>query len=322
MEEHCSSTNDIRRISLKAKTLNKLKRGAWISFFILPALCIVSIFILLPLFMSLFNSLFCWNQLIRQDFIGLTNFKDLFSKFPYKERFLNALQNNVKWFTITMVLQNGLGMLFGYCLSRRIAGGQFYRRVFFVPVLFSIIAVSFLWGLYLRPNGMINYILQSMGLGHLKRAWLGDGAIATYVIIAVNIWRWVGFPSLVFMTAIDNIPQECTEAAFLDGASEWKMFRKIVLPLIVPTITIILVLTIIGSLNVFEQIYSMTGIDGSPNYATDTIGTLFYRTAFGSVDSGAPEIGMGSAIAVIIYILTFSISILSIVVNKKKEVSL
>jgi len=307
---------------LTTKTRNKIKRASWISFFILPALSIVAIFILLPLFMSLFNSLFSWNQLIRQDYIGMDNFRSLFTEYPYKERFLNALGNNAKWFSITMVLQNGLGLLFGYCLSRRIAAGQFYRRVFFVPVLFSIIAVSFLWGLYLRPNGMINYILESIGLADWKRAWLGDADIATYVIIAVNIWRWIGFPSLVFMTAIDNIPQECTEAAFLDGASEWTMFRKIVLPLIVPTITIIFVLTIIGSLNVFEQIYTMTGIDGAPNYATDTIGTLFYRTAFGSVDSGAPEIGMGSAIAVIIYILTFSISILSIVINKSKEVSL
>ncbi len=304
------------------KTINKLKRASWITFFILPALSIVAIFILLPLFMSLFNSLYSWNQLIRQEYVGLDNFKNIFGGFPYKERFLNALTNNAKWFAITMIIQNGLGLLFGYCLSRQIAGGQFYRRVFFVPVLFSIIAVSFLWGLYLRPNGMINYILQAIGLGHLKRAWLGDASIATYVIIVVNIWRWVGFPSLVFMTAIDNIPQECTEAAFLDGASEWTMFRKIVMPLIIPTVTIIFVLTIIGSLNVFEQIYTMTGLDGAPNYATDTIGTLFYRTAFGSVDSGSPEIGMGSAIAVLIYILTFSISILSIVINKGKEVSL
>lgn len=307
---------------MRIKTINKIKRSAWIFFFIFPALSIVAIFILLPLFMSLYNSLFSWNQLIRQDYIGLDNFIRLFSEYPYKDRFFNALGNNAKWFTITMLLQNSLGLLFGFCLSRQIAGSQFYRRVFFVPVLFSIIAVSFLWGLFLRSNGLVNYVLQAIGLSHWKRAWLGDAGIATYVIIAVNIWRWVGFPSLVFMTAIDNIPQECTEAAFLDGASEWTMFKKIVLPLIVPTITIIFVLTIIGSLNVFEQIYTMTGLDGAPNYATDTIGTLFYRTAFGSVDSGSPEIGMGSSIAVVIYVLTFTISILSIIINKNKEVSL
>jgi raffinose/stachyose/melibiose transport system permease protein len=100
------------------------------------------------------------------------------------------------------------------------------------------------------------------------------------------------------------------------------MFLRIVLPLIVPAITVITVLTIIGSLNVFEQIYTMAGLDGPPNYSTDTIGTLFYRTAFGSVDSGNPQIGVGSAIGVVIYLLTFVASIGSITGTRGREVEL
>lgn len=300
----------------------KLKRAGWIAFFILPGALIVFTFIILPLFISLFNSFFNWNQLVRLDFAGLDNFKKLFGGYPYRERFTNALGNNVKWFVVTMLVQNTLGLLFGYLLSRGIAGAKVYQRLFFIPVLFSIIAVGYLWGLYLRPNGMVNSLLASMGLDDFKRAWLGDGSIATYTIILVNIWRWVGFPTLVFMSAIDNVPTECTEAAVLDGTNEWQLFSKIVLPLIVPSVTIIVVLTIIGSLNVFEQVYTMAGLDGPPNYATDTIGTLFYRTAFGSVDSGAPEIGIGSAIAVVIYVMTFLISLGSIVLTKSKEVEL
>ncbi|MEG0048981.1 MAG: sugar ABC transporter permease [Clostridia bacterium] len=298
------------------------KKAGWITFFVLPGVTIVFIFILLPLFMSLFNSFFNWNQLLRGEFVGFDNFKRLFSGYPYQERFSNALGNNVKWFVMTMLVQNSIGLLFGYVLSRGIKGNGFYRRVFFVPVLFSIIAVGFLWGLYLRPQGMINELLNMMGHSDWQRAWLGDGEIATYTIIIVNIWRWVGFPTLVFMTAIDNVPAECTEAAYLDGANEWQMFFKIVFPLIIPSLTIITVLTIIGSLNVFEQVYTMAGLDGPPNYATDTIGTLFYRTAFGSVDSGAPEIGIGSAIAVVIYVMTFVISLGSIAFTKSKEVEL
>jgi len=118
------------------------------------------------------------------------------------------------------------------------------------------------------------------------------------------------------------VPYDCLEAAWLDGARDGQVFFKVVLPLIVPSILIITVLTIIGSLNVFEQIYTMAGLDGSPNYSTDVIGTLFYRTAFGSVDSGNPEIGIGSAIGVIIYVLTFAASVFSIVSMGKKEVEL
>lgn len=299
-----------------------IRKGLWISFFILPGLAIVFVFILLPLFVSLFNSFFSWNQLIRKDFIGLGNFKKLLGAFPYRDRFFNALGNNMTWFLVTMGIQNTIGLLFGYLLSRKIRGHGFFKRVFFIPVLFSIVAVGFLWGLYLKPNGLLNEFLKLLSLDGMTRAWLGDERLATLSIIIVNIWRWVGFPSLVFLAAIDAVPVECLEAAYLDGVSEWRLFRSIILPLIIPAITVITVLTIIGSLNVFEQIYTMAGLDGPPNYSTDTIGTLFYRTAFGSVDSGSPEIGIGSAIGVIIYLFTFIASIVSITVTRSREVEL
>ncbi len=302
--------------------VKKLRKIGWISFFVTPGLLIVAVFILLPLFLSLFNSFFSWNQLLRTDFVGLENFRKLFLEFPYRERFFNAIKNNGTWFLITMLIQNTLGLLFGYLLSRRIFLHDYFKKIFFIPVLFSIIAVGFLWGLYLRPDGLLNKFLELMGQEHLQRAWLGEEGLATFSIIAVNIWRWVGFPALVFLAAIDSVEQECLEAAYLDGVTEWQLFWKIIFPLIIPSITVISVLTIIGSLNVFEQIYTMAGLDGPPNYSTDTIGTLFYRTAFGSVDSGSPEIGMGSAIGVVIYVSTFVFSLLSIIVTKSKEVEL
>lgn len=299
-----------------------LRKGSWIAFFVLPGLLIVTLVILLPLFMSLYNSLFSWTQLRRGTFVGLDNFHRIFATEPYRTRFFNAIGNNGRWFVVTMVVQNGIGLFFGWFLSRKVAGQEFYKRVIFIPVLFSIVAVGFLWGLYLKPSGLVNAFLKLTGHAELTRAWLGDEKLATFSIIAVNIWRWVGFPSLVFLAAIDNVPVDCLEAAYLDGAKEGTIFRRIILPLIVPSITVITVLTIIGSLNVFEQIYTMAGLDGSPNYSTDTIGTLFYRTAFGSVDSGNPEIGIGSAIGVVIYALTFGASIFSIVSLRSKEAEL
>lgn len=298
---------------------SKTSKFLWIAFFVTPALLIVSVFILLPLFMSLFNSFFNWNQLLRGTFTGLGNFKKLFFTFPYNERFWNALKHNGIWFCCTMLIQNSLGLLFGYALSRKIAGHGFFKRVFFIPVLFSIVAVGFLWGMYLKNDGLVNSFLNLLDLPSLRRAWLGDESTATFAIIATNIWRWVGFPSLVFLAAIDSIDQSCIEAAYIDGVSETGLFWKIIFPLIIPSITVITVLTVIGSLNVFEQIYTMTDLGGGPNYSTDTIGTLFYRTAFGSVDTGNPEIGIGSTIAVIIYIMTFCISLVSVAIGKAKE---
>lgn len=298
---------------------SKTSKFLWIAFFVTPALLIVSVFILLPLFMSLFNSLFNWNQLLRGTFTGLGNFKKLFFTFPYNERFFNALKHNGIWFCCTMLIQNSLGLLFGYVLSRKIAGHGVFKRIFFIPVLFSIVAVGFLWGMYLKSDGLVNSFLNLLDLSSFRRAWLGDENTATFAIIATNIWRWVGFPSLVFLAAIDSIDQGCIEAAYIDGVSEMGLFWKIIFPLIIPSVTVITVLTVIGSLNVFEQIYTMTDLGGGPNYSTDTIGTLFYRTAFGSVDTGNPEIGIGSTIAVIIYIMTFCISLVSVAIGKAKE---
>jgi len=307
---------------LRIQKTKKQQKYFWIAFFITPGLLMVFVFILLPLFMSMFNSMFDWNNYNRLGFIGLNNFKTLFTGYYYSERFFNAIQNNLKWFVMTMLIQNVFGLYFGYMLSRRINGSEVFKRIFFIPVLFSITAVGFLWGLYLKPNGLINSFLALINAEHLQRAWLGDGKIATYTIILVNIWRWTGFPTLVFMSSVDALPIENIEAAYIDGANELNIFFKIVLPLIVPAITTITVLTIIGSLNVFEQVYVMAGVDGQPNYSTDTICTLFYRTAFGTYDSSSPVIGVGSAMSVIIYLLTFFFSITSISWLQKKEVEI
>lgn len=301
----------------------KTQRNAWIAFFVTPGLLIVFVFIILPLFLSLFNSLYFWRSTARQTFAGLDNFRRLFFQYPYQRLFFNALLNNGRWFVVTMLVQNVLGLIFGYFLSRRIPGSRIFQRVFFIPVLFSIVAVGFLWRLYLNPNqGLVNQFLRLLTLDHLALPWLGEAAIATYVIIAVNIWRWLGFPTLVFYAAINNVPQDCIEAAYLDGAKESTVFFRVIVPLVVPAIMIITVLTMIGSLNVFEQVYTMAGLTGGPFYSTDTLGTLFYRTAFGGVDTGIPQIGVGSAIGVVIYFLTFIFSLLAVVGLRRKETTL
>ncbi|QEN06963.1 sugar ABC transporter permease [Oceanispirochaeta crateris] len=298
-------------------------QSLWITFFVLPGLLIVLIFIVAPLFLSMFNSLFSWKSIVRDQYVGLENFTRIFTQYPYKDRFYNAIGNNLQWFLSTMLIQNSLGLLFGYLLYKNIAGAAIYQRIFFIPVLFSIVAVGFLWNLYMNPNmGIINRLLKDVGLQSLTRAWLGDEALATPSIIAVNIWRWVGFPTLVFYAGFNTVPLEVVEASYLDGVGEGRLFTKIMFPLILPSVMVITVLTLIGSLNVFEQIYTMTGLEGGPYYSTDTLGTLFYRTAFGGVDSGIPQIGIGSAIGVVIYMLTFVASAISITAFKGKEVQL
>jgi len=304
-------------------TNRNVHRNLWIGFFVLPGLFLVGLFIILPLFLSLVNSAFAWEGIERRAFVGLDNFASIFSRFPYQKRFFNAVRNNLVWFTGTMLLQNSTGLLFGFLISKRIRGYRLYKSVFFIPVIFSIVAVGFLWTLYLNPQlGIVNRTLKEIGLKRLALSWLGDTRLATPTIIAVNIWRWLGFPTLVFHAGINSIPEENLEAATLDGAGDWTMFWRVIFPLIMPSITIITVLTLIGSFNVFEQIYVMEGLAGGPYYSTDTLGTLFYRTAFGAVDTGIPQIGIGSAIGVVIYLLTFAASGISAVMLRRREVEM
>jgi raffinose/stachyose/melibiose transport system permease protein len=295
----------------------------WIIFFIAPGLFVVSVIIIYPLFASLFNSFFTWDGFVRGGFVGLQNFRDLFTQFPFNVRFFNASANNVRWFISSMLIQNTLGLLFGYLLSRNIRGHEFYKRVFFMPVLLPLIAVGFLWRLYYNPQfGLFLRIFQALGIEELYHPWLGDPSTATYAIILINIWRWVGFPTLVFLAAIDSVPDECIESAHMDGTPEWKIFWKIIFPLIIPAIMVITVLTLIGSINVFEQVFATAGLEGQPNYATDVLGTLFYRLAFGSFTSTIPIIRLGSALSVIIYLLCLTLSITSILFFQRKEVRL
>ncbi|NCD05326.1 MAG: sugar ABC transporter permease [Spirochaetia bacterium] len=303
--------------------MNKKTQIPWIIFFILPGLIIVSTVIIYPLFSSMINSLYSWDGFQRQAFVGLENFKNVFTKFPYNERLPNALKNNLQWFISSMLIQNTLGLLFGYLLSRRISGSEFYKRLFFMPVLLSIVAVGFLWKLYYNPQfGLFFQLFKTLHIERFYYSWLGNPSTATGALIVMNIWRWIGFPTLVFLAAIDNVPVDCLEQAYLEGASEWKIFWKIILPLIVPSIMVITVLTLVGSINVFEQVYAIAGLDGAPNYATDTISTLFYRTAFGSQASTVPVVGIGSALSVIIYLLCLSFSVGNILFFQSKEVDL
>lgn len=170
--------------------------------------------------------------------------------------------------------------------------------------------------------GLVNTLLRQVGLGDWAMPWLGMPETALGAMILVNAWHWVGFPTLVFLAAIHRIPKDLIEAARLDGASEWMIARDIIWPLMAPAVTIIVVLTFIGSFNWFEIPYIMGGLEGSPSYSTDMLGLLFYRTAFGSVSAGNSDFGTGSALAVLIFIFIFTFSTIATRYLTSREVEL
>jgi raffinose/stachyose/melibiose transport system permease protein len=159
-----------------------------------------------------------------------------------------------------------------------------------------------MWQIMLDPYyGPINMILGDLGQPVWAKAWLGDTATALPTLVFINLWRWVGFPAIIFLAGLNAISTDYIEAARIDGASEGKIFRKILFPLLAPSMTIITILTFIGAYEWFDLPYILGGSNGSPAGSTDTLALMFYRLSFGSIDSGANEVGVGSALGVIIF---------------------
>ncbi len=307
----------------RAKRARARNLKLWLAFLLAPPAAILIIFVFLPMASAVVYSLYDWNGLVRKEFIGLDNFADILFN-PNKNAILfNAFGNNVKVFVALMIVQNGIALVLALLLARNPRGYRFYQVVFFLPVILSTVIIGFQWKMFLNPIfGLVNKALQNVGLSDWALPWLGLPETALPAMLLVNSWHWFGFPTLVFLAAIHRIPKDFIEAARLDGASEWRIAREIIWPLMAPAVTIIVVLTFIGSFNWFEIPYIMNGLEGSPQGSTDMLGLLFYRTAFGSVSAGGSDFGSGSALAVLMFIFIFIFSIIATKYLTSREVEM
>jgi len=298
-------------------------RRLWLACLIVPPSAIMVVFVFLPMTAALWYSVYEWDGLVKGEFAGLRNFRKVLLDDNISWFLFNAFTNNAIVFTSVMILQNGLALVLALLLARRPYGGRFYQVVFFLPVILSTVIIAFQWKLILNPVfGPVNKLLKAVGLDGWALPWLGLPETALPTMISVNVWAWVGFPTLVFLAAINRIPRELIEAARLDGASEWRIARDIIWPLMAPAVTIIVVLTFIGAFNWFELPFLMTGLEGSPGYSTDMLGLLFSRSAFVSISAGDSDFGTGSALAVLIFLFVFTFSMIAARVLTAREVQL
>lgn len=309
-----------------ASTKKERKKGKrWtIHLFPIPALIIYGLFVLYPILAALSYSFYSFNGFSRESFVGFNNFVTLFTTEPYGSMFLNAFKNNILYFVLQMIVMNGLAFLLAFIIYKKVKGAEFFKIAFFLPRLLSVIVVGFLWKLILNPNfGTLNMLLGKLGLEELQRAWLGDPNTALVSIILVNCWFGLGFGVLIFLAGFQSIPGELVEAAKLDGAKGMTMLRKIYLPLMVPSILIMTVLTFIQSFEAFELVYAMQGSMGEPYFSTDTLAVFFYRLAFGSSTSGSSDaIGLGSALATVLFFFILVCTMVFLKFMNKKEVQM
>jgi raffinose/stachyose/melibiose transport system permease protein len=282
-------------------------RRRWhILVFLAPALLVYTAVMILPLIETLRLSLFNVkdNQSI---FVGFGNFQVLFGDPRWAASFWNALRNNFVFFLIHMLVQNPIGVALAALLSvPKLRFGAFYRTAMFLPTLLSFVIVGFIWKLILSPIwGVSPFLLDLVGLKSLFSPWLGKPGSALIAVSLISVWQYVGIPMMLIYAAMLNIPEEVLEAAECDGVTGWSQFWKIKLPLILPSIGIISILTFVGNFNAFDLVYTVQGALAGPDGATDILGTLLYRTFFGfQLQIG--DKSMGATIATVMFLIILS----------------
>jgi len=271
--------------------------------FLAPAFLIYTAFMIVPLAGTLQLSLF---RRIDQDlvFVGLDNFRTLFGDARWSVNFWNALGNNVWFFIIHMVVQNPIGVVLAALLSSpTLRFRAFYRTAIFIPTILSFVIVGFVWKLILSPLwGVAPYLLDMVGLKSLFTPWLGKEEYALTALSLISVWQFVGIPMMLIYAALLSIPDEVIEASECDGITGLAQFWKIKLPLILPSIGIISILTFVGNFNAFDLVYTAQGALAGPNFSTDILGTFLYRAFFGfQLQLGDPN--MGATIATMMFFI-------------------
>jgi raffinose/stachyose/melibiose transport system permease protein len=271
--------------------------------FLFPAFLVYTAVMILPLVETLRQSFY--NLVDGQlTFVGLANFKVLFGDARWAHDFWNALRNNFIFFVIHMCVQNPIGVALAAMLSLpKLRFVTFYRTAMFLPTLLSFVIVGFIWKLILSPIwGVAPWMMDLVGLKAFFSPWLGKPGSALIAVALISVWQYVGIPMMLIYAALLNIPEEVIEAAECDGITGWSQFWKIKLPLVLPSIGIISILTFVGNFNAFDLVYTVQGALAGPDGSTDILGTLLYRTFFGfQLQLG--DRSMGATIATVMFLI-------------------
>lgn len=279
--------------------------------FLLPALILFIGVLIAPIIMSGYYSLTEWNGLKTPVFIGLANYKELFTSKSIN--IMRALKNALLLAVLSTFIQLPFALWLALKLSRKPRGERAFLSVYFMPVLISTVVIGQLWLKIYNPDyGVLNLLLRSLGLDSWTQIWLGDKKTALWAAFVPILWQYVGYHMLLMYAGIKGVPPELNEAAMLDGCTEGQVNRYIIIPYIKPILRVSVIFAVTGSLKSFDLIYVLT--NGGPNHATEVPSTLMINLLF-----LRNRYGMGSTIAVMLIILCFVFAILINAVFKEEK---
>jgi len=267
--------------------------GRWlvIGSFLLPALALYVVFVLFPIVQAAHYSLYKWNGLTPlEDFVGLKNYVTAYNS----DTFRTAVSNNLLIIVLSLTLQIPFSLGLAVLLNGHFPGRAMFRLIFFLPYVLSEAVAGIVFAHMLQPAAFVDSGLTFFGLGGLIQDWLGDPTFVMVTLFFIISWKYFGFHMILLLAGLQGIPHEINEAARIDGAGSWQVFRHVTLPLLGPTLRVSVFLSMIGALQLFDMVWVTTG--GGPLNASNTMAIAMFKAGFKNT-----QMGYGSALAVILF---------------------
>lgn len=290
---------------LGKKTKGRLEFGL----FTIPVLICIAIAFYIPFYMTFQYSLVEWNGISSEPkFVGLDNFKKIFMG---DRNFVDASWFTVKYTVLFIIITNVLAILLALVLNMKLKTVAWLRAAFFIPYILSLVIVGFIWKFIFMQG--FESLGESTGWGIFELSWLGDSNLAFISILFVSIWQSIGFYMVIYIAGLQSVPNDLTEAAVVDGAGAVRRFFHVTLPLLAPSVTISVFMALTNSIKVFDVILSLTA--GGPGGSTYSVAYDIYRDTFQN-----NMYGYGTAKALILFVVVLIITIIQLLIFKRREV--
>ena len=267
-----------------------------------PAILVFVAFVIFPVAVAAYYGFYKWQGYgPATNWVGLKNYQLILTDPAFQQ----VLWHSLAILVLSLVIQGPLAIGLAILLNQRIRGRAVIRVLIFVPYIISEVIVGTGWSLMLQSTGAMNDLLKHLGLGFLQNDWLSDPHLAIWTLMAIISWKYLGFAVILMLAGLQSIPEELFEAAQIDGATYWQIQRRITLPLLGPTIRIWGLLSIIGSLQLFDLVYIIWG-----QYVAGTAGTSTMAIYMVGQGRNSAQYGYGSAVAVVMFLISFAVALL------------
>lgn len=291
-----------------------LRSKPWISLlaFAAPALLFYAVFLAVPTISGFYYGFTNWNGLNRNyDFVGFSNYIEAFTK---DARFISSLLYTIKYVIAIVFLQNMIGLGLAILIESRMRTKTLFRTMVFMPNILSLLIGTLMWTFIF--SRVLPELAEATVLKFLDQSWVGSPDVAFISILMVSIWHGAGYLMIIYIAALQNVPRDLKEAAEIDGASPFRKFRSLTLPMIMPAVTICVFLTLNGSFRIFDVVYALTR--GGPGYSTEVIALNIYLEGF----AGNLRFGYATAKAIVLFMIILIVTATQVYFTKKSEVEL